>query len=270
MSKIFFPAVLLISLIACAGTSGTGGYKVNPADRHVWVPADEEDLEQRRLRQAELDSIARDVEKLFLKFETIGPGEQELRDSTVAFIPEIQDMESQFTGQISDEQKRREAMGRELAAIRSSKERVETQVAKLTEVKPVPVFSRKDYLRAFRFFRKGNYEKSVLLFKKNLNHRPPHSLIDNILFGLSVSYFKLKKYPEAIKPLTRVIQEFRRSDKWFLSHIMLGLTHDKNAEKSQALYILDQALKENPPGSVRTLIDRLKNLIQDEVIPITS
>ena len=71
-------------------------------------------------------------------------------------------------------------------------------------------------------------------------------------------------------PLTRVIEEYPRRDKWFMAHVMLGLTHDRNAEKSQALHILERALSQNPPTAICSMSDRLINLVHDEVLPMTS
>lgn len=272
MIKKFIFSIALLSLCACA----MGPQKqvidpsINPADRHIWVPADEEDLENRRLRQAELDGIANEIETLFLRFETVISSESNLRESTKDFIPEIGSFASDVSAQIEKERKRREALGEELAGVRSSKEQIDKQVAKLNEVKPVIVFSRKNYITAFHHFRKGQYKKSALLFKKSLQQNPPHSLIDNILFGLGISYFKMNKFPETIRSLKRVIEEYPRSDKWFMSHVMLGLTHDKNAEKSQALYILEKALKNNPPHTIRSMIDKIINLVHAEFIDVTS
>ena len=93
----------------------------NPTDRHVWLPADEEELENPRSRQVELDRIAFDIEKLFLRFETLIPSESNLSEATRGFIPEINSLYSGISDQISNEQKRRGALGQELAGVRSSR-----------------------------------------------------------------------------------------------------------------------------------------------------
>jgi hypothetical protein len=55
-----------------------------------------------------------------------------------------------------------------------------------------------------------------------------------------------------------------------MAHVVLGLEHERNAEKSQAFHILEKALSQNPPTAIRSLIDRLINLDHDEVAPMTS
>ena len=64
---------------------------------------------------------------------------------------------------------------------------------------------------------------------------PPYFVIDNILFGLGLSYFKMNKFSEAMGALTRVIEEHPRSDKWFMAHVVLGLAHERNAEKKSSV-----------------------------------
>jgi len=95
--------------------------RLNPADRHVWLPADAEELENPRSRQVELDRIAFDIENLFLRFETLIPSESNLSEATRGFIPEISSLYSGISDQISNEQKRRGALGQELVGVRSSR-----------------------------------------------------------------------------------------------------------------------------------------------------
>ncbi len=205
-----------------------------------------------------------------MRFETVIPSESNLCEATRDFIPEISSLYSGISDQISDEQKRRGALGQELAGVRSSKENIDKQVAKLNEIEVVPVFPRKKYINTFHHFRKGQFDKSALSFKKSPQLNPPYFVIDNILFGLGLSYFKMNKLSEAMGALTRVIEEHPRSDKWFMAHVVLGSAHERNAEKSQAFHILEKALSQNPPTAIRSLIDRLINLVHDEVAPMTS
>ena len=88
-----------------------------------------------------------------------------------------------------------------MAGVRSSKENIDKQVAKLNEIEVVPVFSRKKYINTFHHFRKGQFDNSDLSFKKSPQLNPPYFVIDNILFGLGLSYFKMNKFSEAMGPL---------------------------------------------------------------------
>ena len=68
----------------------------------------------------------------------------------------------------------------------------------------VPAFSRKKYINAFRHFRKEQFDKSALSFKKTPQLNPPYSVIDNILFGLGLSYVKnmLEKHDASIQVIS--------------------------------------------------------------------
>ena len=99
---------LIISLLfyACAINPQTIDPSINSADRHIWLPADEEDLEKRRIRQTHFDGITKEIEILFLNLETIVPRETNVRERTKGFISEIGSLESNRNDQITNEQKR--------------------------------------------------------------------------------------------------------------------------------------------------------------------
>ena len=81
-----------------------------------------------------------------------------------------------------------------------------------------------------------------------------------------MSYFKVKKFSKTIEPLSHIIKEYPNSDKWYMSHVMLALVYEKKGEKSQAIYILEQGLKNDPPYFIRSMINNVINLVQDEPI----
>ena len=69
-----------------------------------------------------------------------------------------------------------------------------------------------------------------------------------------------------MNPLSRVIEKYAGSDKWYMSHVMLALAHEIKGEKSQALFILEQGLKNDPPYFIQSVINILIDLVQDESI----
>jgi len=242
MIKKFILAIA--SFIFCACTVGQGGKAIDPsinlADRHIWIPKDDEDLEKRRLRQARFDGIAKEIETLFFMLETTVPRENIMRETTKDFIPKIKSLESNITEQITNEQKRIDTLDKELKTSRSINKNIKSQIVNMSLA---PVFTKNEYANAFYYYRKGQFKKSALLFKHFLQLNPPRLLIDNILFGLSMSYFRGKNFAGATGPLSRIIAEHPNSDKWYMSHVMLALIHNKKGEKSQALYILEKGLK---------------------------
>ena len=124
-----------------------------------------------------------------------------------------------------------------------------------------PVFSSSEYIDAFVSFRKGQYANSANLFRKALQSNPPYELTDNLLFGLGMSQYRLGNISKVSKPLSRLISEYPDSEKWYMSHLVLALTHFKKREKSQALHALQKGLKKNPPYFIRSMFMNLNTLI---------
>ena len=268
--------ILIIAVLFYFGcTIGPQGQtldtSINPTDRDIWVPADAEDLEQRRIRQAHFDGIEKDIEDLFLQLETIASKETDVRGETKEFIPKIGSLDSAITGMVNDERNRKDSIGKELKDVRLSKNSIDSQVEKLNKIiKPDPVFSVKKYINAFNYFRKGRYIKSANLFQRSLASNPPYSLTDNILFGLGMSHFKLGNISQVSEPLSRLITKYPDSEKWYMSHVILALTHQRKREKSQALHILEQGLKKDPPYFIRIMILNLIDLIQEDSVDAAS
>ena len=269
-------SILIISVLLFFGCSigpqaRTMDISINPADRDVWVPADTEDLEQRRVRQAQFDGIEKRIEDLFLNLETASSKEAAIRGETKDFIPKIETFEANIVGRITDERNRKASLGKELKDIRLGNKNVDSQVEKLNRIiKPDPVFSVKKYINAFNYFRNGQYIKSARLFKRSLASNPPYSLTDNILFGLGMSHYKLGNISRVSEPLSRLIAEYPDSEKWYMSHVMIALVHQKKREKSQALHVLKQGLKKKPPYFIRSVMLNLIDLIQEESVDIAS
>jgi len=251
--------IISFSFFACSINSQTIDSSINPADRHLWLPKNENDLEKRRLRQTHLDGVAKEIETLFSNLETIVPKENNMRQGTKDFIAEIKSLDSNRTNQIANEKKRIDLLAKELKEVRLSNKEINNQVV---NIHLAPVFTKEEYIDALLYFKKGKYQKSAKLFKNMLRLNPPHSLVDNIMFGLSMSHFKLKNFSKTIVPLSHIIKEYPNSDKWFMSHVMLALVNEKLGEKSQALYILEQGLKNDPPYFIRSVINNLVDLIQ--------
>ena len=91
---------------------------------------------------------------------------------------------------------------------------------------------------------------------------PPYLVTDNILFGLAMSQYRLGNISKVSKPLSRLISEYPNIEKWYMSHLVLALSLYKKREKSQALHILENGLKKNPPHLIRAMFMNLSQLIQ--------
>ena len=135
--------LLFLSLLffACTFNSKAIDPSINLADRHVWLPADEEDIEKRRLLQIHLDNIAKEVETLFLNIENIDPKELDMRDKTNDIISEVVSLKSGRSNQIQNESKRISKLSKELGDIRLNQKQINKQVVNLNLA---PVFTKKE------------------------------------------------------------------------------------------------------------------------------
>ena len=235
---------------------------INPADRQIWIPADDNELEQRRVLQARFDQIAEDIESLFLRLDILDSDEITMRGGMKKINPYIESMGKTVSGMIKQEESRVNNLGQELDGVRQNNKIFNSEIEILNRtIKPDPVFSPRTYVDAFVSFRKGQYAKSANLFRKALQSNPPYELTDNLLFGLGMSQYRLGNISKVSKPLSRLISKYPGSEKWYMSHLVLALTHYKKREKSQALYVLQKGLKKNPPYFIRSMFMNLNTLI---------
>ena len=252
------------SLIGCSISSQSQSTDsiINTADRHTWNPADENELEQRRILQASFDEIEKEIESLFLRLDVLGLGEINMREGIKKITPDIESMNTSISGMIKQEESRVNNLDKQLDDVRRNNKIFENEAERLNHtIKLDPVFSSSEYIDAFVSFRKRQYANSANLFRKALQSNPPYELTDNLLFGLGMSQYRLGNISKVSKPLSRLISEYPDSEKWYMSHLVLALTHFKKREKSQALYILQKGLKKNPPYFIRSMFMNLNKLI---------
>ena len=238
--------------------------RINSADRHIWIPADENELEQRRILQARFDEIEKEIESLFLRLDVLDLDEINMRGGIKKTTPNIDSMDTTVSGMIKFEESRVNNLGQQLDDVRQNNKTFESEIERLSKtIKLDPVFSSREYIDAFVSFRKGRYANSANLLRKALQSNPPYELTDNLLFGLGMSQYRLGNISKVSKPLSRLISKYPDSEKWYMSHLVLALSHYKKREKSQALYILQKGLKKNPPYFIRTMFMNLNKLIHE-------
>jgi len=238
--------------------------RINSADRHIWIPADENELEQRRILQARFDEIEKEIESLFLRLDVLDLDEINMRGGIKKTTPDIDSMDTTVSGMIKFEESRVNNLGQQLDDVRQNNKTFESEIERLSKtIKLDPVFSLREYIDAFVSFRKGRYANSANLLRKALQSNPPYELTDNLLFGLGMSQYRLGNISKVSKPLSRLISKYPDSEKWYMSHLVLALSHYKKREKSQALYILQKGLKKNPPYFIRSMFMNLNKLIHE-------
>ena len=257
---IFFASFLSGCLVSPQSQSIDS--RINSADRHIWIPADENELEQRRILQARFDEIEKEIESLFLRLDVLDLDEINMREGIKKTTPNIDSMDTTVSGMIKFEESRVNNLGQQLDDVRQNNKTLESEIERLSKtIKLDPVFSLREYIDAFVSFRKGRYANSANLLRKALQSNPPYELTDNLLFGLGMSQYRLGNISKVSKPLSRLISKYPDSEKWYMSHLVLALSHYKKREKSQALYILQKGLKKNPPYFIRSMFMNLNKLI---------
>ena len=239
-------------------------WNVNPAEMNHWSPPDESVLSARRANQLRLDDLTREVEVLFINQASLSQQELSLYKLMLQVGPQITNMESSFQKQLDTEQKRVKRMQKDLEMAKLGFLDAESRLKRIMLVKPPIVFSVSDYNTAMKNFRDGNLKKSLKLLAKLNKQKPPLFLKDNIHFGMGSIYYRLKKYPEAIKHFQKILDHYAKGDKRFISYYMMAVIHNAEGNKSRAVFVLDEALKNNPPQKMRNMIHRLLMIINDE------
>ena len=261
-----FIILLLFFLVGCGGylPAERTHWPINQEERHSWNPPDETVLKARRANQVWLDNLTQEIEILFANHASFSNREIALFESVGQVDSTIEAMNSQYSKQIETERERKDQMQKDLEMSKVGFIAAEAKLKKIMEVKPPVIFSISDYNAAMKSYRDGQFEKSLKLFLKLKNQNPPLFIQDNIQFGLGSSYYRLKKYPTATKHFQKVLDNYARGDKRFVSYFMLGIIHNLQGEKSRAIYLLEEALEKNPPERMRNMILRLINMVNDE------
>lgn len=260
--------IILLAFILC----GCGGYfpavkthwPINKKEQHTWYPPDETALMQRRANQLWLDNLTHEIETLFINHASISKQELYLYESINKVEPQINAMKFNYENKVESERERKIRMKKDLEMSKLGFISGEAKLKKIMTVKPIIVFSVRDYNAAMKYFRDGMLKKSLKAFVKISKQNPPLFLQDNIQFGMGSIYYRLKKYSMAKNHFQKILDDYARGDKRFISYFMLGLIHNVQGEKSRAIFVLEEALGNNPPKKIKNSIHRLINIINDE------
>jgi len=239
-------------------------WPINQEERHSWYPPDETVLSARRADQIWLDDLTQEIEILFVNHASFSNRELALYESVNQINPMIDSMSSNYGQQIESERERKIRMQKDLEMSKVGFKAAEARLKNIMAVKPPILFSIADYNSAMKSFRDGKFEKSLKLFLKLKKQKPPLFLQDNIQFGLGSANYRLKKYPTATKHFQKILDNYAQGDKRFVSYFMLGIIHNRQGEKSRAIFLLEEALSKNPPEKMRNMIHRLINVVNDE------
>ncbi len=266
---------LIFSSVACSTPPSKAIEKKNyrSVEMYVWSPPDERELGLRKTRQDTLDSISRDLE--ILSFINQGIDQQ-----TTVFVSKLKqidnnskEFETDFKRRIQFKKIQQHQLKQELAKLHLDQKLLKARITTLASMRPRPkakIYPRKVYTAGIQLLKNGQLKQSMHKFNLALKNNPPVDLRDNIHFGLATAYYKLRKYSKAIKQLDAIRKHYPKGDKWYMSHVMLGMIHNQKGDKSRAIYILNEALKKKPPQNIQKMIDLMLEKIQGEPLHVTS
>ena len=252
---------LLITLLIL---SGCYYQKPGVAEVYSWSPPSEDELKLRRFRQKEIDEIAAEIERQVFANQDMAQDIEGLQASIRQAESELARLELQGAAQIAVMEEKYKNLEMSAADLESSKEAVEEGIWKVKQDRAKRELSKKNYATAIQLFKDGKFDLSISSFQKALSLNPPGTLVDKMHFGISSAYFKTRRYPKAVHNLGILVSKFPKSDKWFISSVLLGWIYNSIGEKSKAIFVLENALQKKPPEAVLPLLNRLMRIVQEE------
>ncbi len=269
---MLFPLNLLIFQQGCVKlpyeSPEETGFKVpetvNPEEMYQWEPPSEEILEARRLRQQELDALAGDIESLILKFNELDLSARNLEAGSSSWNQKLADLDRTMMERLMEIDKLTTRNKEQIASLKEPIATLDKELQDILRAREQKLFRMGAYEQAYKLFRERRYSDAAGQFFRVLNTRYPSKLRDNILFGLGASFYKLKRWDKASRPLETLLTQIPNGDKWHEASLLLGLTHYRNSKRSQALFVLHQGLERNPPASIRNLMEKLEKQIQED------
>lgn len=231
----------------------------NPAEMNAWYPPDEEALQLRRGNQVYLDEMSAAMKKLFDTYADILGDEIILENLIRRFSPDMEQLEAGFTQSLNEQKIKNETLYKEVQTLHASLGGLKTEIDRLQKLHSEKAFYEDDYRAAILLFRDGKYLRSLGKFKKVKKSNYPSFLKDNILFGLGSNYFKLKKFPKAIRYFEKIIDHHPAGDKWLAAHAVLGTIYGIQGDFDKAVRYFENALKQNPSEDLRNTLTRLLN-----------
>lgn len=273
--------ILLICLTGCVkswqddyddvGLSGEGDEtafivpeSIDPEEMYQWEPPSENELEARRLRQRELDSLAAEIEKLVFGFNELELAARNLDGGRAAWDQKLAELDRNMMARIAELEKLNKTSGGKVAGLKGSVSKLQNELQAIIRARDSKKFNEGKYRTAFTLFRDKKYLDAAAQFLRVLKSRYPAHLRDNILFGTGASFYKLRKWKQAAKSLETLVKEVTKGDKWQEASLLLALTHYRDDQRSRALYILHKAMERNPPPRIRHLMERLEKRIQED------
>jgi tol-pal system protein YbgF len=99
---------------------------------------------------------------------------------------------------------------------------------------------------AYETYKKGEYDKARIRFKKFLKQYPNTEYSDDATFWIGECYYVEKKYKEAILEYEKVVKNYPKGDKVPSSLLMQGISFLNLNDKPNAKLILQRVIQDYP------------------------
>ena len=246
---------------------------INPEEMRLWVPPSDTELAMRRKRLKKLLRVSRAVEKVSINFRSVQAEGDSFAATVAAVNSRVNYINDETLARVNKKKEKFNQLKHDTESIESSIKKAKYDIRQLEKVSVAMAVRggharragyKFHYRKAIQFFRKGKYEKSIQRFLRALSSDHPRFIADDIQFGIGCAHYKLKQYASAIRRLDLVIKKYPGQDKWLSAHVLLGMIYGLDGQKSKSMYILEKALKNDPPLNVRKVLEQLIAITQEE------
>ncbi|MEI6126803.1 MAG: tetratricopeptide repeat protein [Pseudomonadota bacterium] len=111
---------------------------------------------------------------------------------------------------------------------------------------PKPSGEKEMYNQAYSFFSSGEFEKSRKMFLEFLKVHPGSGLTDNAMYWIANTYFKEKKFEEAISACDDVIKKFPQGNKISDAYYLQALAFCEIKDPLTAQILLETLIQNFP------------------------
>jgi tol-pal system protein YbgF len=109
------------------------------------------------------------------------------------------------------------------------------------------------YDASYNDFLKGNYDLATREFQEYLTNFPNTDLSDNATYWIGESYYRQKRFRQAIDQYDAVLTRFPRSDKTAGALLKKGYAHLELGERSQGVVQLQHVIRQYPTSDEANL-----------------
>jgi tol-pal system protein YbgF len=109
------------------------------------------------------------------------------------------------------------------------------------------------YDSAYNDYLKGSYDLALRGFQEYLNNFPNTDLADNATYWIGESYYRQRRFRQAIEHFDAVLSRYPRSDKVPAALLKKGYAHLELGERSQGVVQLQHVIRQYPTSDEANL-----------------